>query len=150
MRKIVGEEIQNQCEQEIARNYSLNHELMRPKTNIVTFILWVLGIELISVVWAYIVLHLFHWFGIVFSFSTLYSLFSVVAFFIFLKKICILWVELYQHYASDETRRRCTLMPSCSEYALLALEKYNVFKGLHKIYIRTTTKCKGNYEIDYP
>jgi putative component of membrane protein insertase Oxa1/YidC/SpoIIIJ protein YidD len=80
----------------------------------------------------------------------LYSLISIVVFLIFSKKIFITLIQLYQHYASESTRRQCTLMPSCSEYALLALSKYNTFKALYKIYIRLTRKCKGNYQIDYP
>ena len=143
-------EIQNQCEQDIAQDYCLNHELIRPKTNIITFVLLVLVIEIISVALTYFLFNLFHWFGILFSFSTLYSFVSVGVFLIFLKKICIMLIKLYQHYATDETRRRCALMPSCSEYALLALKKYNVFKGLYKTHIRLTTKCNGSYKIDYP
>lgn len=144
------EEIQNQCEQDIARDYCLNRKLVKPKTNVLTFVLLVSGIEIISVALAYILCLLFHWFGISFFFSTLYLLVSVVILLIYSKKICITLVELYQHYAADETRRRCTLRPSCSEYALLALSKYNIFKALYKTYIRLTRKCNGSYIIDYP
>jgi len=145
-------EIQNQCEQDIARDYCLNHKLIRTKANILTFLLWILVIEVISIVVAYILYRLFHWFGITFSisFSTLYLLISAIMLLIFLKKISILLIEMYQYYASDETRRKCTMMPSCSEYALLALKKHNVFKGLYKTHIRLTTKCNGSYIIDYP
>ncbi|NDV45465.1 membrane protein insertion efficiency factor YidD [Paludibacter sp. 221] len=70
---------------------------------------------------------------------------------IFLKRILILIIELYQHYAPEEMRRKCLLMPTCSEYALLALQKHGVIKGLYKTYIRLTKKCKGEtYYIDYP
>ena len=147
---MICEEIQNQCEQDIARDYCLHHTLVKPNTDIPTFILWVLVIEIISFASTYILYRLFHWFGIVFSFHTLYFVVSVIMFLIFLKKICIIMIQLYQYYASDETRRRCTLMPSCSEYALLSMKKYNVFKGLYKTHIRLTTKCKGSYIIDYP
>jgi len=147
---MICEEIQNQCEQDIARDYCLNRKLVKPNTDIFTFILWVLIIEIISLSLTYILYRLFHWFGIVFSFSILYFVVSAIMFLIFLKKICIILIKLYQHYAPDEIRRRCILMPSCSEYALLALKKYNVFKGLYKIHIRLTTKCKGSYKIDYP
>ena len=144
------EEIQNQCEQDIARDYCLNRKLVKPKINVLTFVLLVSGIEIISIALTYILYSLFHWFGILFSFNILYLSVSVVSFLIFAKKICITLVKLYQHYAADKTRRRCTLMPSCSEYALLALSKYNVFKALYKIHIRLTRKCKGDYLIDYP
>ena len=145
-----NEKILNQCEREVAREYCLNHELTRPRTNMKTFVAWVLFIEAISIICSYMLYKLFHWFSISFPFNVLYFLLSAVFFLVFLKKICVLFVQLYQHYASEKTRRKCVMMPSCSEYALLALEKYNVFKGLYKTYIRMTTKCKGNYKIDYP
>jgi putative component of membrane protein insertase Oxa1/YidC/SpoIIIJ protein YidD len=144
------EEIQNQCEQDIVRDYCLNRKLIKPKTNILTFVLLFLSVEIVSFVLTYILCNLFHWFSIFVSFKILYSVVSIVLFLIFLKRICIMLVELYQHYATDEIRRRCTLMPSCSEYVLLALSKYNVFKALYKTHIRLTRKCKGNYQIDYP
>lgn len=144
------EVIANQLEQDIARDYCQNHELIRPRTNIITIVLLMLAIEVITVVVTYILLRLFHWFGTNASFSTLHSLTFTFLVIVFLKKICIFLIELYQHYASVETRRRCTMMPSCSEYALLALKKNNVFKALYKAHIRLTTKCNGSYEIDYP
>ncbi len=144
------EVIPSQCEQVIARDYCQNHPLIRPKTNIITFVLWVLAIEVISVVIAYITLRLFQFLGITASFSTMHAItFAIVVIFL-LKKICVLLIELYQHYALEKTRRRCTMMPSCSEYALLALKKYNVIRGLYKTYIRLTTKCNGSYITDYP
>ena len=140
----------NQCEQDIAMNYCQFHELVRPKTNLTRFVTWVLFIEIISITLTCISSQLFYWFSFFFPFGALYSFVSTIVFLIFLKKICVLLIELYQHYASEKTRRKCVMMPSCSEYALLALEKYNVFKGLYKTYIRMTTKCKGSYKMDYP
>lgn len=147
---MICKEIQNQCEQDIAKYYFLNRKLIKPKTDILTFILLVSGIEIISVVLTYSLYGLFHWFCIIFTFYTLYSFVSIIVFLIFSKKICVALVELYQHYASETTRRRCTLMPSCSEYAILALHKYSVFVALRKIYVRLTKKCNGEYLIDYP
>lgn len=144
------EVIQNQCEQDLARDYCQNHELIRPKTNVIALILCILAIVVTSYIVTYFLSRLFHWFGITNSFSTLHSIVLALMVLIFLKKICLRLIELYQRYAPEETRRRCTMMPSCSEYALLALKKYNVFKGLYKTYIRLTTKCKGSYIIDYP
>lgn len=41
--------------------------------------------------------------------------------------------------------------PTCSEYAILALKKYGLVKGLYKIYIRLFKTCRGiEYGIDYP
>ena len=60
-------------------------------------------------------------------------------------------IRLYQRYAPDDIRRRCLFKPTCSEYAILAIEKYGVIIGLIKSYIRLFKKCRGNiYRIDYP
>ncbi|KAA5217934.1 membrane protein insertion efficiency factor YidD [Bacteroides finegoldii] len=60
-------------------------------------------------------------------------------------------VKLYQRYAPEETRRKCLYKPTCSEYAILALKKYGLVKGLYKIYIRLFKTCRGiEYGIDYP
>ncbi len=60
-------------------------------------------------------------------------------------------VECYQHYASEETRRRCLCVPSCSEYAILCLKKYGLIRALHKIRKRLYVTCQGSdYVIDWP
>lgn len=70
---------------------------------------------------------------------------------IFGKPICKTAVKLYQRYASEETRRKCRCMPSCSEYALLALNKYWWPKALWLIYRRLTHTCmQPGYKVDYP
>ena len=67
------------------------------------------------------------------------------------KTICKTAVKLYQRYASEETRRKCRCMPSCSEYALLALDKYWWPKALWLIYRRLTHTCmQPGYKVDYP
>lgn len=64
----------NQCEQDCVRDYYRNNELFRLKTNIITFVLWVLAIEVIFIVAIYILFRLSQWFGITASFSTLHLL----------------------------------------------------------------------------
>lgn len=49
-----------------------------------------------------------------------------------LKQICICLVRIYQRYAPDSIRNKCRFEPSCSEYMILALEKYGLVKGLFK------------------
>ena len=142
--------MQNQCEQDIVRDYCLNRKLVKPNTTIWTFVLFVLVIEIICAIVAYSLRNLLYSFGFVFSFSVLRLFVLAIVLLVFLKKICIMLIELYQRYAPDEVRRRCTLMPSCSEYALLALKKENAFIGLYKTYIRLTRRCKGSYSVDYP
>lgn len=141
----------SQHEQETVLKYCINRELVRPKTNIVTALKYLLLLEILIIALTYCFVYLFLWFGVSLSFSVAYSLTSIVVFIVRLKKICIISVELYQHYASDETRSRCTLKPSCSEYTILALKRYGILKALHKSYHRLFKTCNGAvYRIDYP
>lgn len=69
---------------------------------------------------------------------------------LFVKRILVLSIKLYQHYASEEVRRRCVCQPSCSDYAILALKKYSAVKAILLIYKRLK-RCYGNeLIIDYP
>ena len=143
-------EISNQTEEDVVRDYCCNRQLIAPETNIISLIVLILLLELMSIIAALATYYVLNWFDISFSFKILHLVLSLTVFCLCFKKVCISAVEVYQHYATEETRRRCTLMPSCSEYTLLALKKYNVFKALYKTYIRLTKECKGNYKIDYP
>ncbi|MCD4734089.1 membrane protein insertion efficiency factor YidD [bacterium] len=45
----------------------------------------------------------------------------------------IVWpIRFYRRYISPAFAPHCRFTPSCSEYALLALKKYGLFKGLAK------------------
>ncbi len=71
--------------------------------------------------------------------------------FIFIKPLLIKSIECYQHYAKEETRRKCVCIPSCSEYSIAVLKKYNLFKAIYKILIRVFRTCGGyGYVIDEP
>lgn len=50
-----------------------------------------------------------------------------------MRAILIWCILVYQATAPDEVRLRCVFTPSCSEYALEALRKYGVIRGLPKI-----------------
>ena len=66
------------------------------------------------------------------------------------KAICINLVKIYQRYAPEAIRRKCRFEPSCSEYMILAIEKYGVLKGLFKG-IDRLKRCNINGGgIDYP
>lgn len=63
----------------------------------------------------------------------------------------ILSIKCYQHYAKEETRRRCLCIPSCSEYSIICLKKYPLFFAALKIRKRLFKTCKGTmYLIDKP
>ena len=71
-------------------------------------------------------------------------------YFLFIAKRAIIWaVHVYQNKAPDEVRLRCTMEPSCSEYMILAVQKYGVFKGVYKG-IHRLKRCGDESGIDYP
>lgn len=141
---------QNKYEQEALINYCINREIKRPKTSIITAMKYLIVLELATLLLAFILAKLLVFIGFRYSFILLHFFVSVILIIMFLKRFSILFIELYQHYASEERRRKCTLKPSCSEYAILALNKYRILKALKMIYIRLFRKCNGIYSIDYP
>lgn len=79
-------------------------------------------------------------------------LFAVIQIFIcvlFIKQILIFTIKLYQKYAKIETRMKCCFKPSCSEYAILALQKYGTIKGI-KLSINRFKRCHPPGGEDYP
>ena len=75
--------------------------------------------------------------------------YSLIYFSLIAKRTVIWLVHFYQNKASDETRLRCTFEPSCSEYMILAVQKYGVIKGVFKG-IRRLQRCGTERGIDYP
>ncbi len=144
------EKPQNKYEQEELINYCINREIKRPKTSIITAMKYLIVLELATLLISYIVAKLLVFVGFNFSFILLHFFVSVVLLITFYKRFSILFIELYQHYASEEKRRKCTLKPSCSEYAIMVLNKYGMFKAFKKIYIRLFITCNGIYNIDNP
>lgn len=73
-----------------------------------------------------------------------------LAYFLFIAKRAIIWsVHLYQNKASDRTRLKCVMEPSCSEYMILAVQKYGAivggFKGVRRMF-----RCGHTRGVDYP
>ncbi|MBQ7392190.1 MAG: membrane protein insertion efficiency factor YidD [Clostridia bacterium] len=83
----------------------------------------------------------------------------LVAFFVILLTVeiyfryCLIQaVKCYQHYAKDETRKRCLCIPSCSEYAIISLKRiFPLIIALIKIRNRLYVTCDGQeYKVDFP
>ena len=53
-----------------------------------------------------------------------------------LRSIFIWCIRVYQRFAPARVRLRCVFTPSCSEYAIQALQKYGVLRGVPKILAR--------------
>lgn len=67
---------------------------------------------------------------------------------IHIKHVLIWIIKFYQRVAPEKVRRRCRFEPSCSNYMIMAIEKYGFFKGLKKG-INRLKRCKppnGGYD----
>lgn len=128
--------------------YIKRRPLPRPKTKITAVIFWVLAYLAVSFIVPIGIINIFE---ITTYRWSIYLISYIVFAVLFLKKICIKSIECYQHYAKEETRRKCVCVPSCSEYSIAVLKKYNIFKALHKIRIRLFKTCGGyGYIHDEP
>ena len=125
-----------------------NRALSRPNTRKSTIvILSIVLIFLIAIgIIILILLPLEIWVKV--TIAVLYYIAIIELYFRFL---LIMIIKCYQHYASDETRRRCLCIPSCSEYSIQVLKKYLLIVAFKKIYKRLFKTCKGEmYLIDKP
>lgn len=66
-----------------------------------------------------------------------------------MKRVLIYLIKIYRKYISPLKRPHCRFYPTCSEYALEALEKYGSIKGgimsINRL-IRCNPFCKGGYD----
>lgn len=73
-----------------------------------------------------------------------------IIWFCFIGKKTVIWfVHIYQRYAPDRIRLKCLFEPSCSEYMILAVNKYGAFKGVYKG-VKRLFRCRPPGGIDYP
>lgn len=147
--------------------YVLERPLVRPNTSYKKAILCITLFVLVNLGATILLYNLFRWLGIssflpqvINSFYTEHHtafiiLLTLLQFLIggviALKPALIGAVRLYQRYAPERVRRKCLFKPTCSEYAILAIEKYGVIRGLYKSYVRLFKKCRGRtYRVDEP
>ena len=66
-----------------------------------------------------------------------------------MKKLLIALVKFYRAFISPMTRPCCRYIPTCSQYALEALEKYGALKGGY-LAVRRILRCNpfhpGGYD----
>ncbi len=67
-----------------------------------------------------------------------------------LRDIAIFAVRVYQRVAPERIRDACVFTPTCSEYMIMALQKYGFFKGLFKGIGRLRRCHLPNGGEDYP
>lgn len=68
---------------------------------------------------------------------------ALVVLLLFMKGILICLVKIYQRFAPDSIRNKCRFEPSCSQYMILSLQKYGLWKGLMKG-IDRLRRCNAN------
>lgn len=68
-----------------------------------------------------------------------------------MKKILICIIEFYRRRISPLKKPCCRFYPSCSQYAIMAIEKYGAFRGSIKALLRIL-RCNPLFKggIDYP
>ena len=66
------------------------------------------------------------------------------------KSIMIFIIHVYQRYAPYTTRATCLFIPNCSDYMILAIQKYGTIKGTKKGLARFNRCEPPNGGIDYP
>lgn len=75
---------------------------------------------------------------------TLVIMMSIMAYIIIMsKRTVICAVRIYQRFAPDAVRNRCRFEPSCSEYMILAIEKYGLIIGVRRG-INRLRRCNVN------
>ena len=67
-----------------------------------------------------------------------------------IKKSIVSLVLLYQKFAPESLREACLFEPSCSDYMLLAIDKYGVIEGVIKGIKRLCRCHQPNGGKDYP
>lgn len=129
------------------RSLAYNRKIVRPQINWLRIVVC----SLVPIVASVVLLKIFMYLKLSVVLSVvLTGLLLLLYMFINLKKIIICVVRIYQRLAPEAIRRKCRFEPSCSQYMILAIEKYGLWKGLSKG-INRLKRCNindGGY--DYP
>lgn len=124
----IGKDLFN--DEQDPRSTAYIRKLKRPKVSLIKILL--LFIFLPAVVLAAFIVLLSH-LGLPET-TTFFIATIILLAYIFLnaKRMFINAIKLYQRYAPDSLRNKCRFEPSCSEYMILAIEKYGLIKGVRR------------------
>lgn len=124
----IGKDLFN--DEQDPRSSAYIRKLKRPKVSLIKILL--LFIFLPAVVLAALIVLLIH-FGLPETTTFFIATVILLAYILLTtKRMFINVIKLYQRYAPDSLRNKCRFEPSCSEYMILAIEKYGLIKGLGK------------------
>lgn len=133
-------------------------KLIRPKVHIVSAVFILMGVFAFVGTASLGLLNLFSlfaWYKAIempwgLQFALLYVLGLLLCVIVFAKHIVIFTIRLYQKFGPYEVRCRCLFIPNCSEYMILAIKKYGLFKGVKKGIDRFKRCHDPNGGEDYP
>lgn len=120
--------------------------LIRPKLNYMRMILNV-GLPVVTFFTYIFILHMLELLS--WTYILVALLLIMIYIIVFLKKAVICSIKIYQHFASDKIRRKCRFEPSCSQYMVLAIEKYGLIKGV-SMGVKRLKRCNikhGGYDF---
>lgn len=129
------------------RSWNYERKLVRPRIKwrrIILFSFSVIGSALLL----YFLLIAFN---LPFAYALLISAaYALTVILLYLKRILICLIHIYQRFAPDSLRNKCRFEPSCSQYMILSLQKYGLWHGLAKG-IKRLRRCNTNDGgFDYP
>ena len=118
------------------------------------------GVALQLILWSFLIISLGIQTGILgFIWCACYKFSSLM---LWISGGCLLWsvflsgriislmILCYQRYAPEDVRRRCMMMPSCSDYGLMSLNRHGPLKGSLATWKRLRSRCIGRYRVDFP
>lgn len=124
----IGKDLFN--DEQDPRSSAYIRKLKRPKVSLIKILL--LFILLPAVVLAALIVLLIH-LGLPETTTFIIAAVILLAYILLTtKRMFINVIKLYQRYAPDSLRNKCRFEPSCSEYMILAIEKYGLIKGIQK------------------
>ena len=126
---------------------SYKRKLVRPNVHIIRSLLFLLASIACSAAVAFAVYCIFKKNTAALIGGLLYLLICLI---VHLKMIVLFSVRCYQRFAPESLRTRCRFEPSCSEYMILAVNKYGTVRGVVKG-VKRICRCKyPNGGIDEP
>lgn len=124
----IGKELFN--DEQDPRSSVYKRKLIRPKISLIKILLLYILLPALAIT---AILVLLNYIGLSET-KIVIIVAAILLAYIFLttKRMFIYAIKLYQKYAPDSLRKKCRFEPSCSEYMILAIEKYGLIKGLQK------------------
>ena len=124
----IGKELFN--DQEDPRSSTYVRKLKRPKISLIKTLLLYIVLPALAIT---AIVLLLGYIGLSKSIIVITALAILLLYILFAtKRMFICAIKLYQKYAPDSLRNKCRFEPSCSEYMILAIEKYGFIKGVKK------------------